>query len=190
MLPAASSRSACHAHYVTYKHVLLKATSDRAVYCPHFPLRAQGSGLMAYSVMELHPGAHLSRLCLSPHRTQHSATVGLINIVPGWCIGQAHQSGEQAAVVTSTADEHEDKDGDVVMAEEDVEQLVASLQAARHASSEWETLEGPSSISMLLFGHQVRHPNRRQTALFLFYTHSSCHRCINVTVSWCYTQAL
>ncbi|KAL3161917.1 hypothetical protein ABBQ38_009002 [Trebouxia sp. C0009 RCD-2024] len=70
-------------------------------------------------------------------------------------LGQAHQSGEQAAVVTSTADEHEDKDGDVVMAEEDVEQLVASLQAARHASSEWETLEGPSSISMLLFGHQA-----------------------------------
>ncbi|KAL3141316.1 hypothetical protein ABBQ32_004904 [Trebouxia sp. C0010 RCD-2024] len=70
-------------------------------------------------------------------------------------LGQAHQSGEQAVVVSSLTDEHEDKDGDVMMAEEDVEQLVASLQAARNASSEWETLQGPSSISMLLFGHQA-----------------------------------
>lgn len=70
-----------------------------------------------------------------------------------------HQPDErEQAAVSCSADEHEDKDGDVVMAEKDVEQLIASLQAARHASSEWETLEGPSSIFMLLFGHQVKHP--------------------------------
>ena len=87
-------------------------------------------------------------------------------------------------MVSCSADEHEDKDGDVVMAEEDVEQLVASLQAARHASSEWESLEGPSSISMLLFGHQVKHPYHRQTEPYRWQTALSwnlqmaCHMCI------------
>ena len=70
--------------------------------------------------------------------------------------GQVQQSDQQPAI-RGAADEHEDKDGDVVMADEDVEQLVASLQAARHAGSEWESVGGPSSISMLLFGHQVKH---------------------------------
>lgn len=63
-----------------------------------------------------------------------------------------------------------------MMAEEDVEQLVASLQAARNASSEWETLQGPSSISMLLFGHQVKHPPRLQIAP-LSLSQASCHMC-------------
>lgn len=65
------------------------------------------------------------------------------------------QQSDQQPAIRGAADEYEDKDGDVVMAEEDVEQLVASLQAARHASSEWENMGGPSSISMLLFGCQV-----------------------------------
>ena len=67
------------------------------------------------------------------------------------------QQADQQAAIRGAADEYEDKDGDLVMAEEDVEQLVASLQAARHACSEWESMGGPSSISMLLFGHQVKH---------------------------------
>lgn len=70
--------------------------------------------------------------------------------------GQVQQSDQQPAI-KGAADEYENKDGDVVMAEEDVEQLVASLRAVRHASSEWESVGGPSSISMLLFGHQVKH---------------------------------
>ena len=67
------------------------------------------------------------------------------------------QQSDQQPAIRDAPDEYEDKDGDVVMAEEDVEQLVASLQAARHASSGWESVGGPSStISMLLFGHQVQ----------------------------------
>lgn len=70
----------------------------------------------------------------------------------------------QQSATSDTAGEYEDKDGDVLMmAEEDVEQLVASLQAARHASSEWENMGGLSSVSMLLFGQQVKdlHPFER-----------------------------
>ena len=69
--------------------------------------------------------------------------------------GQVTQA-EQQAVPSSPAEELEDIDGDVLMAEEDVEQLVASLQNARTAGGEWESSTGPSSISMLLFGHQVK----------------------------------
>ena len=70
--------------------------------------------------------------------------------------GQGPQA-EQQAVPGSQAEELEDTDGDVVMAEEDVEQLVASLQNARNASGEWDSSAGPASISMLLFGHQVKY---------------------------------
>ena len=49
----------------------------------------------------------------------------------------------------------EDQDGDVVMADEEVEQLVSSLQAARHDSSSWDAAADHATISMLLFGHQV-----------------------------------
>lgn len=55
----------------------------------------------------------------------------------------------------SSLTDHEDKDGDVVMAEEEVEQLIESLQAARHDSREWDTAAGHATISMLLYGHQV-----------------------------------
>ena len=69
--------------------------------------------------------------------------------------GHAKQPQLQSAVSSSAVD-HEDADGDVLMAEEEVEQLVASLQAARQSSSEWEHPGGHASISMLLFGHQVQ----------------------------------
>ena len=87
--------------------------------------------------------------------------------------GQVQQADQQPAI-KGAADEYEDKDGDVVMAEEDVEQLVASLQAVRHASSEWESVGGPSSISMLLFGHQVKHLHccqRLRCSISLSYMH-------------------
>ncbi len=61
---------------------------------------------------------------------------------------------ETASIPRSSLSDHEDKDGDVVMAEE-VEQLIESLQAARHDSREWDTAAGHATISMLLYGHQV-----------------------------------
>ena len=84
------------------------------------------------------------------------------------------QQSDQQPAIRHVIDECEDRDGDVVMAEEDVEQLVASLQAARHASSEWESVGGPSSISMLLFGHQVKHLRccqRLRCSIQLLYRH-------------------
>ena len=41
------------------------------------------------------------------------------------------------------------------MADEEVEQLVVSLQAARHDSRTWDDVADHASISMLLYGHQV-----------------------------------
>lgn len=64
-------------------------------------------------------------------------------------------SSETPSIPHSSLSDHEDKDGDVVMAEEEVEQLVESLQAARHDSREWDTAAGHATISMLLYGHQV-----------------------------------
>ena len=52
--------------------------------------------------------------------------------------------------------DYEDQDGDVVMADEEVEQLISSLQAARHDSSGWDAAADHATISMLLFGHQVQ----------------------------------
>ena len=43
------------------------------------------------------------------------------------------------------------------MADEEVEQLIVSLQAARHDNTEWESAAKHASISMLLFGRQVSH---------------------------------
>ncbi len=64
--------------------------------------------------------------------------------------------GEKAALAASSpSPEHEDKDGDVVMADEEVQRLIVSLQAARHDSSEWQEAAGHATISMLLYGHQV-----------------------------------
>ena len=51
--------------------------------------------------------------------------------------------------------EDEDEDGDVMMAEEEADQLVSSLQAARHDSNEWVTPADNASIAMLLYGQQV-----------------------------------
>ena len=68
--------------------------------------------------------------------------------------GQAFSTGTPSIPHSSLSD-HEDKDGDVVMAEEEVEQLIESLQAARHDSREWDTAAGHATISMLLYGHQV-----------------------------------
>ncbi len=62
---------------------------------------------------------------------------------------------ETASIPCSSLSDHEDKDGDVVMAEEEVEQLIESLQAARHDSREWDHAAGHATISMLLYGHQV-----------------------------------
>lgn len=42
-----------------------------------------------------------------------------------------------------------------MMAEEEADQLVSSLQAARHDSNEWGTPADHPSISMLLYGQQV-----------------------------------
>ena len=65
-------------------------------------------------------------------------------------------SAQQAAL--ASAADGEDADGDVVMADEDVEQLIVSLHAARHDSKEWEDVAGHPTISMLLYGQQVCHP--------------------------------
>lgn len=68
-----------------------------------------------------------------------------------------------------------------MMADDDVEQLVASLQAARHTSSEWENMGGLSSISMLLFGHQVKdlHPfHRLRCSTPLLHLRSGLSRCM------------
>lgn len=62
---------------------------------------------------------------------------------------------ETPSIPRSSWSEYEDKDGDVVMAEEEVEQLIESLQAARHDSREWDNAAGHATISMLLYGHQV-----------------------------------
>ena len=51
--------------------------------------------------------------------------------------------------------DREDEDGDVMMAEEEADQLVSSLQAARHDSNEWVTPTDHPSIAMLLYGQQV-----------------------------------
>ena len=64
-------------------------------------------------------------------------------------------STETPSTPRSSLSDHEDKDGDAVMAEEEVEQLIESLQAARHDSREWDTAAGHATISMLLYGHQV-----------------------------------
>ena len=93
--------------------------------------------------------------------------------------GQVYQSDQQPAS-NGAADEYEDKDGDVLMAEEDVEQLVASLQAARHASSGLDSSAGPSSISMLLFGHQVKH------LYCLSCTYCVLHCCLSYSADMCH----
>ena len=51
--------------------------------------------------------------------------------------------------------DREDEDGDMMMAEEEADQLVSSLQAARHDSNEWVTPTDHPSIAMLLYGQQV-----------------------------------
>ena len=61
----------------------------------------------------------------------------------------------ETAASAASAD-YEDQDGDVVMADDEVEQLISSLQAARNDSSSWDHITDHASISMLLFGHQVR----------------------------------
>ena len=87
----------------------------------------------------------------------------------------------QQSAISTTAEEYEDKDGDVLMADDDIEQLVASLQSARHTSSEWENMGGPSSISMLLFGHQVKnlHPfHRLRCSTPVLHLHFGLSRCM------------
>lgn len=120
----------------------------------------------------------------------------LMSLTAVCAIGQVQQSA-----ISATAEEYEDKDGDVLMAEEDIEQLVASLQAARHASSEWENMGGLSSISMLLFGHQVKilHPFQRpRCPMLLLHLHSELSHCMpdkqvrclmSTNAHWCMDQS-
>lgn len=59
------------------------------------------------------------------------------------------------------------------MADEEVEQLVVSLQAARHDSRTWDDVADHASISTLLYGHQVAwpaHALRQRTS-----THTAQH---------------
>ena len=64
-------------------------------------------------------------------------------------------NGAAAEPTHAAVIDREDEDGDVMMAEDEADQLVSSLQAARHDSNEWVTTADHPSISMLLYGQQV-----------------------------------
>lgn len=71
--------------------------------------------------------------------------------------GLASAPSNAAAGALTAVDERADEDGDVVMAEEEADQLLSSLQAARHDSVEWVSPQDHPSIAMLLYGQQVSH---------------------------------
>lgn len=88
---------------------------------------------------------HVGRICIHLQPSLECLTAGL---------GTAPSHAVQH---TDAADGRADEDGDVVMAEEEADQLLSSLQAARHDSTEWGHPQEHPSISMLLYGQQVGH---------------------------------